>query len=128
MGCMYRILAILCVFWSLVLAPAFCLAGALEHECDGSCTEPFPDNHHHGDQSTCGHEAGCQGDPCAKVVTPSRGSAQEEDVLVGAATVVHMQAPNSQSATFAVTAAGLPASSHHLTDRPFSDRGLPLLN
>ena len=124
---MDRIVAILLVSWSLVLAPALCLAGVLKHDCDGLCPETSHENAHRDAESSCGHEAECQTDPCSNLVTPGRGSASEECTPVGTAMPCEIPALSSVSVVLPILAGELPGSSYHLSGRPFVDRGLPLL-
>lgn len=53
---------LIAVLWTVFLAPAACLAGALDHYCL-SCTE-----------IECGHEVECESDPCQILSTPVRSS------------------------------------------------------
>lgn len=45
---------LLVALWTLVLAPAFCIAGLIHHDC--GCHE-----------QTCSHEADCETDPCLQL-------------------------------------------------------------
>jgi hypothetical protein len=124
---MNRVLAMLLVAWSLVLAPALCPAGVLKHDCDGFCPEASMETTHHGGESACGHEAECRGDPCFNLATPGRGFNLQDCIPAG--TAVACDTPDLLSVTpvFPILAVGLPLSSRHLSGRPFADRGLPLL-
>lgn len=124
---MNRVLAMLLVSWSLVLAPALCLAGVLKHDCEGMCPEPAREAAHHDGASSCGHEADCQGDPCSSLVTPGRDPNPQDCVLAAAAVNCDVPGLLSDSAVFPILAAQWAAGSHHLSGRPFADRGLPLL-
>ncbi len=55
---MARITASLLLVWALLLGPALCLGGLLEHACD--C----------GEDIQCQHEESCADDPCASVTRP----------------------------------------------------------
>ena len=124
---MDRIVAILLVSWALVLAPALCVAGVLEHDCDGSCPETSHEATHHGGESACGHEGECQGDPCSNLVALGRSSDHAECVSVDTAAICDIPALWSAAVVLPIVAAELPLSSHHFSGRPFADRGLPLL-
>ena len=124
---MNRVVAIVLVSWSLVLAPMFCLAGVLKHDCDGLCPEASGETSQHDGGSSCGHEAECHADPCSNLVAPARNSAPVEYVPVGATATCDIPASWSVSVVFPILTAERSFSLHHLSGRPFADRGLPLL-
>ena len=64
-------------FSFLLMGPALCFAGVLEHPCSG-CPESL----------SCAHEEGCSDDPCADATVPSRGT-QEEASLGLASAAMH---------------------------------------
>ncbi len=49
---------VIAVLWTLFLAPAACLSGALDHSC-ADCVEV-----------SCGHELECSADPCNILLVP----------------------------------------------------------
>lgn len=49
-----RIAMLLVTAWAMLAAPALCAAGVIAHLCE-----------RHGEAS-CGHESGCQTDPCSE--------------------------------------------------------------
>ena len=63
---MARPLTTLFLIWALLLGPALCAGGLLEHACDcGS-----------GVDAECGHEDSCPDDPCVSLVR-----AEDQDTL-----------------------------------------------
>lgn len=57
---MARLFAILVCAWSLLLGPALCMGGLLEHDCP--CEN----------EAQCEHEDNCTEDPCETLARPDR--------------------------------------------------------
>lgn len=57
---MHRVLAPLLFTWAVLLGPALCVAGVLEHSCECG----------HEADAQCEHEEACASDPCASVTRP----------------------------------------------------------
>ena len=58
---------LIAVIWTVFLAPAACLSGALDHYCL-SCVD-----------IECGHETECDSDPCQILSTPIRSSSVRDN-------------------------------------------------
>ncbi len=96
----------------LVLLPALCLGGLLEHECD--C----------GSELTCSHEVSCPDDPCSSLTRPG------ERTDVGCDESVPSAAPGSIAPVEASgLRSGLRSSATGLIDRtvlPYRESDRPL--
>ena len=102
-------------YWVLLAAPVLCLGGIVVHQC-ARCAA----------QNPCGHEAGCEDDPCS--VTPPRSGTNPDAVaLAGPAAN-----PDCMQFMGAVTACAAAPNCFDARARRaparFFDTGLPLLN
>jgi hypothetical protein len=66
----FRWTLLLIAIWSVIAAPALCVAGVLAHEC------------HCEDEIACDHESACESDPCSEMLLRRDSSAG--DVLITA--------------------------------------------
>ena len=70
---MLRLLSHIAAVFVLLVAPALCLGGVLEHSCD--CGDG-------GAEMQCGHEDSCLDDPCESLVPQEREARSLLDIEV----------------------------------------------
>lgn len=118
---MHRIAAILLTGWALMVAPALCTAGVLEHLC--SCTACHQDSD--SDHRPQSHE--CQADPCDTHVIQHRPTYKPDELKAAVQPAcLASSGVETQVVPEDFTAPG--GAGVLLTYPPsFSDRGLPLL-
>lgn len=118
---MHRIAAILLTGWVLVIAPALCLAGVLEHLCSQA------DCHRDCESSPRLPDHDCQDDPCDALVIQNR-PAYRADELTPMAHPARQTSTDHMAPTAPDEMEAVPGVWRLFTYPPaYADRGLPLL-
>lgn len=105
---------IIAILWTLFMAPAACLSGALDHSC-ADCIEV-----------SCGHEVGCSADPCNILLVPVSKSRVNDAPAVDQDFPIDLPECSSARTTIGIDFSQLTKANRGLSSLPMPASALPL--